>query len=615
MKKIARQVALVLLDSIMIQISIFLCFMLRFDGQLDLPVAAIYIDNYIQWSLAITLVKLMVFAFFQLYNSLWRYASMEELIQVFLASVFGTTAFFTLLYFVHLPMPRSVVIMSGILDMLFLGTVRFAYRAFRTVKDYGFNNFTKRMHNQRILIIGAGEAGVAIAKEIKGQDLNRSAIIGFIDDDSTKMGRLINGVPVLGDRYDIIRTVNAHRVDEIIIALPSGDKRIMNEIISICTQTKCKLKILPSLSDLINGQVTINAIRNVEIDDLLGRDEVNLSEHSYMKVIAGKTVLVTGAGGSIGSELVRQILRHKPKLIVLLDIFENNLYHLQQTLIREFVNPPIDVQIGSVRDLSRIDEIMQRFHPQLVFHAAAHKHVPLMEASPKEAIKNNIFGTFNVITCAQKYKVERFVQISTDKAVNPTNVMGATKRACEMLVQAMNDLSSTELIAVRFGNVLGSEGSVIPLFKKQIADGGPVTVTHRDIIRYFMTIPEATRLVIQAGSIGKGGEVFVLDMGEPVRIYDLAEKMIKLSGFEPHQDIEIKLTGLRPGEKLYEELLIDDQHTISTELDKIFIETTLPLEWKDINANLERLKLSLEYDDDNSVKSVLADMVKTYKVQ
>lgn len=614
MKKTIRQLALVLLDSVLIQASIYLCFMLRFDGQMTSSIAAGYIDNYIQWGVAITLVKLAVFSMFQLYNSLWRYASVEELIQVVLASFFGTLAFFALLYFVQLPMPRSIVIMSGVLDLIFLGSVRFGYRAIRTVRDYGFNNITKKLHDQRILIIGAGEAGVAIAKEIKGQEHNRHAVVGFIDDDVSKQGRLINGINVLGDRYDIVRVAHQQNIDEIIIALPTSDRHTIKEIVDISTQTKCKLRILPSLSDLINGKVSVDAIRKVEIDDLLGRDEINLTECGYLELIEGKVVLVTGAGGSIGSEIVRQVLRHNPKQVILFDIYENNLYNLQQSLLREMVQPPIHSIIGSVRDVDRIEEVMATYKPQLVFHAAAHKHVPLMENSPKEAIKNNIFGTYNVISSAQKHGVERFVQISTDKAVNPTNVMGATKRACEILVQAMNGLSSTELIAVRFGNVLGSDGSVIPLFKKQIADGGPVTVTHKDIIRYFMTIPEATRLVIQAGTIGKGGEIFVLDMGEPVRIYDLAEKMIKLSGFEPHRDIEIEITGLRPGEKLYEELLIDDRHTISTELPKIFIETTLPLEWMQVKEDLDGLSTALGTEDNLGIKYALAQMVRSYRM-
>ncbi len=611
MEKGRRQFALIILDILLIQVGVLFCFLLRFDGKLSTEPAASYLMVYFKWAILITVVKIGVYAMFQLYNSLWRYASVEELIQVVLAALFGVFSFFAVLYVLDITLPRSIVILSGIMDMLLLGAVRFGYRALRIVKDYGASGLIKRFHDKRILIVGAGVAGATLAKEIKNQASGRDLIVGFIDDDVTKQGRLINGITVLGDRFDILRAVIDHKVDEIIIALPSGNHSVIKEVVNICTQAHCRLRILPSLDELLSGQVTVNAIRNVEIDDLLGRDVINLDETAYARLIFGKIVMVTGAGGSIGSEIVRQVLKHKPAKVLMIDIYENNLYNLQQELLRELADAPLEVLIASVRDCKRIDELMERYRPQIIFHAAAHKHVPLMETSPKEAIKNNIFGTLNLITTAQKYEVERFVQISTDKAVNPTNVMGATKRACEMLIQAMNGLSRTELIAVRFGNVLGSDGSVIPLFKKQIADGGPVTVTHKDIIRYFMTIPEATRLVIQAASLGKGGEIFVLDMGEPIRIYELAEKMIRLSGFEPHRDIEIKVTGLRPGEKLFEELLIDDQHTVSTELDKIFVEKTTPLDWPNVSQEIANLKEALEHSE-NQAKIALSDMVKTY---
>ena len=468
-----------------------------------------------------------------------------------------------------------------------------------------------------ILIIGAGYAGRDIIRNIKQTMNEKYSIVGIIDDDKTKLNCLINGVEVIGNRNDIIKICDTKNVDEIFFAISKIDKKKKREILEICQETGKKIRILPTTEDIIKNKNLFQNLRDVDIEDILGRDPIVLDNKQIGKIIENRPILVTGAGGSIGSELCRQIIKYNPSKLIMFDIYENNLYDIQLELKAEYKHIEIDAIIGSVRDIRRLEKVFEEYHPYLVFHAAAHKHVPLMEDSPLEAIKNNVFGTYNVANCADKYESKKMILISTDKAVNPTNIMGATKRLCEMIIQVKNKNSKTEYAAVRFGNVLGSNGSVVPIFKKQIAEGGPVTVTHKDIIRYFMTIPEAAQLVLQAMSYAKGGEIFILDMGEPVKIYDLAVSLIKLSGYEPGIDIPIVFTGLRPGEKLYEELLMKEEGLQKTENKKIYIGELTDLDEKDILEKLSKLKQLI--DDENTpiqeIKETIHDVVPTYIIK
>ena len=465
-----------------------------------------------------------------------------------------------------------------------------------------------------VLIIGAGYAGRDIIKSIKQTMNEKYNIVGIIDDDKSKLNCSINGVDVIGNRNQIVNICNKKEIDEIFFAISKIDKKKKKEILEICQETGKKIRILPTTEDIIRNKNMYQNLREVDIEDILGRDPVKLDNKKIGTLIEGKTILITGAGGSIGSELCRQIIKYNPSRMVLFDIYENNLYDIELELKSIYKHIEIDAIVGSVRDLKKLESVFETYNPYLVFHAAAHKHVPLMENSPLEAIKNNVFGTYNVANCADKYKARKMILISTDKAVNPTNIMGATKRLCEMIIQVKNKTSKTEYAAVRFGNVLGSNGSVVPLFKKQIADGGPVTVTHKDIIRYFMTIPEAAQLVLQAMSYAKGGEIFVLDMGEPVKIYDLAVSLIKLSGYEPDIDIPIVFTGLRPGEKLYEELLMKEEGLQKTENKKIFIGEPTQLDEKDILEKLAKLKKLIENEETpiEEIKDTIQEVVPTY---
>ena len=464
----------------------------------------------------------------------------------------------------------------------------------------------------RTLIVGAGEGGSVLAREIQHNEKMKNKVIGFIDDDVSKKNHIICGIKVLGNVRAIPRIVKQEVIEEIIIAIPSLSSDRSKEIIDICTATGCSVKLCPGIESMVDGNVKMDKIRNVQIEDLLGRDSVRLDNSKIAEDIKGNVVCVTGGGGSIGSELCRQIMRYEPEKLVIIDIYENNAYDLQMELNRKYPENMPEVIIASVRDKKRLGEIFNQYKPYIVFHAAAHKHVPLMEDSPGEAIKNNVFGTYNAARCADECGVKKFVLISTDKAVNPTNIMGATKRICEMVVQHLQAVSKTEFVAVRFGNVLGSNGSVIPLFKKQISEGGPVTVTHKDITRFFMTIPEAANLVLQAASYANGGEIFVLDMGEPVKIYDLAINLIRLSGLVPGRDIDIEFTGLRPGEKLYEELLMEEEGLLNTQHKKIFIGQPIPGDIQELEANLEKLRKAVEEADNEKIKDVVAEVVPTY---
>ena len=506
--------------------------------------------------------------------------------------------------------PYVLPIVYCAIQLCLLGGVRFSKRAFHVLKYYVS---LKKSKKTRVLVIGAGEAGLVLIKEMVTSDKISYQPVCILDDDPEKKGKTIYGVKVVGKTDEVEKYAKEYQVDEIFVALPSASKKVVGKIVSRCNKCDCPVKILPGIYQLANGQVTISKLRKVEITDLLGREQIKVNLDEIMGYIEGKTVLVTGGGGSIGSELCRQIEKHNPKLLIILDIYENNAYEIEQELKRNHPELALVTLIASIRDKARIEDVFEKYRPQIVFHAAAHKHVPLMETSPHEAVKNNVFGTINVALCADKYEVETFVQISTDKAVNPTNVMGATKRICEMVIQTLGRHSkNTKFVAVRFGNVLGSNGSVIPLFKKQIAAGGPVTVTHKDIIRYFMTIPEAVSLVLQAGAYASGGQIFVLDMGEPVRIYDLACNLIRLSGFEPNVDIPVVCTGLRPGEKLFEERLMEEEGLQKTANGLISIAKPLDIDEKFLKETLDELA-EHAFQENDDVRGTIKKIVPTYK--
>ncbi|WP_352419492.1 nucleoside-diphosphate sugar epimerase/dehydratase [Proteiniborus sp.] len=605
MQKKAKVFFLVIMDIILINLAYYLALYLRFDGNIEVKYLNTYIDN----ALIITLLKIVVFHYFKLYKSLWRYASIDELLNVVVASIVANAGVISLLFARQTFLPRSIYAITTMLDMILLGGIRFSYRALRRISG---SRLSSRKDFKHIMIIGAGDAGAMVIRELKNHTQLNSKPVAIIDDDLLKKGQRINGVPVMGQRVDIVTVANKMDIDEIIIAIPSAGKSEIRNIVTECKKTRCKLKILPGMYELIDGKVSIKEIRDVQIEDLLGRDEVKLNIDEISGYLKDKRILVTGGGGSIGSELCRQIAKFKPNELCVLDIYENNAYDLQNELKRKYKDLNLKVYIASVRDKKRIDEVMKEIRPDVIFHAAAHKHVPLMEDNPKEAIKNNVFGTLNLAQAADTYGVKRFVMISTDKAVNPTNIMGASKRICEMIIQSIDKKSETEFVAVRFGNVLGSNGSVIPLFKKQIMEGGPVTVTHPEIIRYFMTIPEAAQLVIQAGAMAKGGEIFVLDMGEPVKIIDLARDLIRLSGFEPDEDIPIVFTGLRQGEKLFEELLLDEEGMRSTAHEKIFIGKPVFTDYKLMLKSIDTLKEIIDGSDCAALRDYVQQIVPTY---
>lgn len=600
-----RKLILLFIDIILVNLSYLFSYILRFDGKLPLE----YLQTHWEISFLVLIIKLPIFYLFKLYNSIWKYASIDELLKIIAAALVGNTLFLICLFLTQIHLPRSMYVLPILMDIILLGGSRFSYRALRRFNYY----LSGKDHQQkRVLIVGAGEAGSMLINELKRHKELGTKPVALIDNDPTKQGRSIHGVTVLGKKEDIVRIVKEKNIDEIIIAIPSASPNNIKEIINECQKTKCKLKIIPGIFELVGGKVSVSQIRDVEIEDLLGRDAVQLDLKAITEYLQDRVVLVTGGGGSIGSELCRQIAKNSPAKLLILDIHENSIYDLQQELKHMYPNLNMEALIASVRDRARLENIFAQFHPEVVFHAAAHKHVPLMEHNPTEAIKNNVFGTLNLAECSAKYKTKRFVLISTDKAVNPTNIMGASKRVCEMLIQSLNRISTTEFVAVRFGNVLGSNGSVIPLFKKQIAYGGPVTVTHPKIIRYFMTIPEAVQLVIQAGAMAKGGEIFVLDMGEPVKIVDLARNLIKLSGLEPDIDIKIEFTGLRPGEKLYEELLMREEGLEHTSHEKIFIARPLNIDYGSFRLELEKLK-SILVNNCDKIKDFMENFVPTYK--
>lgn len=583
-----------------------------------------------KWSLLIyfpleIILVIFIFKLLKLYHSLWRYAGFAEFINIIIACVSISLINLTVILCCKIflsdfaanhnieLLPIRFPIINGILMVCLVAMSRFSYRVLRYILQ-STKTLQKDHQGLRVMIIGAGDAGCTIVKELQSSNKITKTAVCMIDDDKTKKNTYIEGVPVVGNRNDIIEMAKKYEVAEIIIAIPSLSAKAKADILNICKETKCKVKVIPGIYEFVNGTASIAKARDVEIVDLLGREQIKVNLDEILGYIERRVVLVTGGGGSIGSELCRQIATHNPKQLIIVDIYENNAYDIEQELKRRLPNLNLLVLIASIRDKGKVEDIFNKYHPDIVFNAAAHKHVPLMETSPNEAIKNNVFGTLNVARAADKYGTKRFVQISTDKAVNPTSIMGASKRICEMMIQTIGSHSKNcEFVAVRFGNVLGSNGSVIPLFKKQISEGGPVTVTHQDIIRYFMTIPEAVSLVLQAGVYAKGGEIYVLDMGEPVRIYDLALNLIKLSGYTPGVDMEIKITGLRPGEKLYEERLMAEEGMQKTANGLISIAKPIDLDEDKLWDSLDKI-YKAAYEETGEMKKLVKQIVSTYKI-
>ena len=578
-------ICLILADIVFVNAAGFLALYLRFEMNFNELIASDFLNSFSSVAITGTLAAIGSFWLFGLYSSVWRYAGMYELVRIIGACLVSTTFDFFYSKVAGLAFPRSYPFLRALLLIMLISCLRFSGRLSKN-----FFSYSKGGGKKRTLLFGAGRSADIVLREMKNNPHSQNQIVCIIDDDRRKLGRRLDGVKIVGTRDNILSVVEKYRIEEIIIAIPSATAQQRREIVNLCQKTNCELLMLPAIYQLASGEVSIEKIRRVDVLDLLGRDAIKTDLGEISGYISAKTVLVTGAGGSIGSELCRQISRLEPKKLVLLDIYENGVYSIQMELWRNCPQLDIEVLIGSVRDQKRIMDIFEKYRPDIVFHAAAHKHVPLMEGSPAEAVKNNIFGTYNVALAADRFEAQKMVLISTDKAVNPTNVMGASKRVCELIIEMFGKKSKTVYAAVRFGNVLGSNGSVIPLFRKQLENGGPITVTHKDITRYFMTIPEAVSLVLQAGAYAKDGEIFVLDMGEPVRIDDLARNMIRLSGLEPDIDIKIKYTGLRPGEKLYEELLLDTEGIEKTANDLIFIGHPTTVDEKYLLLNLAALK-------------------------
>ncbi len=641
---------LVLYDAIMVNVSYFSALLLRFDFRFSVIPEA-YLRSFLRFAPFYTLICIIMFGAFKLYSMVWRYASYYELLHTVGACIV-TSAIHSLLItpFVYygfglLRMPFSYYIFGTVFQLFFIVGARFAYRIFLIIR----NNASESSGGPRIMIVGAGSAGQMILRDIRSSDRVRGKVCCMIDDNPNKSGRFIDGVKIVGNRYDIIYNCKKYKIDKIYVAIPSASHDELRGILDICKETGCELKNLPAVYQLVNGDVTVSQMKDVAIEDLLGREPIKVDMSEIFDYISGKRILVTGGGGSIGSELARQIAAHSPSLLLIYDVYENNAYDIQQELKRKYPDLNLAVEIGSVRDSRRVNELFERYKPDIVYHAAAHKHVPLMEDSPNEAIKNNVFGTYKTAYAAMMNGVQRFVLISTDKAVNPTNIMGASKRICEMIIQAFDqkikenkeneipvlrthmeddsasdspfiipgqdnlghDSAQTEFVAVRFGNVLGSNGSVIPLFKKQIETTGVITVTHKDIIRYFMTIPEAVSLVLEAGTYAKGGEIFVLDMGEPVKIDTLARNLIKLSGLRPDVDVKIIYTGLRPGEKLYEEKLMSEEGMKTTPNKLIHIGNPIPFDTDEFLSKLSGL-LNAAFDNSDNIRDMVMDIVDTY---
>lgn len=608
-KIIVRRTFLILSDILIFAISSFLSLWIRFEFSFSALNESDFLLNMLKLLPVTALVAVAIYALFGLYKSLWQFAGELEIVRTLLACATVSVIQTTTQFICSLPIPRSFVL----LNFMFLSGMMLGFRmSYRLVRYMRYTkNIFRGKETRRTMIIGAGDAGALVVRELHRSSHSTNHVVCFVDDNRAKVGKSIYGIPVVGTTSEVENIASKYRVEDIIFAIPTASSVRKREILSICQKTGCELRTLPGIYQLVNGEVGIQKIRKVEIEDLLARDSIKVNIDEIVGYVNDKVVLVTGGGGSIGSELCRQIAEHGPKKLIIFDIYENNAYAIEQELRRK--NPYLDltVLIGSVRDDKRVNDVFEEYHPDIIYHAAAHKHVPLMETSPCESIKNNVFGTWNVANAADKIGAEKFILISTDKAVNPTNIMGASKRLCELIIRDVAARSDTKYACVRFGNVLGSNGSVIPLFKKQIEQGGPVTVTHRDIIRYFMTIPEAVSLVLQAGAYADDGEIFVLDMGEPVRIDDLARNMIKLSGFEPDVDIAIEYTGLRPGEKLFEELLMAEEGLRKTENDMIFIGQLENIDIAWFESKLRELKIACDAND-MSIRDLVRELVPTY---
>lgn len=604
---LVRRFFLFLTDTFLLNACVYLSLIMRFDVGI-VSIEPQYISNYVENVLPYTIMSLLIFWLFRLYHSLWQYASIAEVYRIAEACIIVELVHFLSNKIMGNMLPRSCYFNAAIYLIIAICASRFMYRMIRTV----LNKYRNIKTSNNVMIIGAGEATNVIMREIQNSSyLANSNIACIIDDDRRKVGKYIRGVKVIGTRDKIKEAAKLYDIDEIIFAIPSASNEVKRDILNICKETDCTLKILPGVYQMVDGEINVNSIRNVDVLDLLGRDPIEVDIESIMGYVKDKVIMVTGGGGSIGSELCRQLVSHKPKQLIIFDIYENNAYDIQQELKINYPDANVVTLIGSIRNVSRLESVFAQYKPDIVYHAAAHKHVPLMEVSPDEAVKNNVVGTWNVARMADKYGVKKFVMISTDKAVNPTNVMGATKRICEMIVQTYNEISKTDFVAVRFGNVLGSNGSVIPLFKRQIEAGGPVTVTDPNIIRYFMTIPEAVSLVLQAGAYAKGGEIFILDMGEPVKIDDLAKNLIRLSGYTLGVDMEIKYTGLRPGEKLYEELLMKEEGLQETDNKLIHIGKPIEFDKENFFDNLEKLKEEA-YSETGNIRELIKEVVPTY---
>lgn len=604
-------IELVLFDIIAIQLAAFLAILTRFEFRIH-TIEPLFIDTLVHYAVLNTFCSICIFAAYRMYSTLWSFASIMDFFNVVKAVLISSVFQFIGIHMLAWPIPRSFIVLY--IGWLGIAAVfpRMMIRILRGGRRIPLQTIGKQAIP--VMLIGAGEAGSIILQEFKNSKFVEKEIVCVIDDDPKKWGTFIHGVPVVGGRRKITQSVVRFGIQEIVLAIPTLKPHERKNIINICQQTGCKMSTLPGIYQLINCDVKVSMLRDVQIEDLLGREAVRTDLESIMSYVKDQKVMVTGGGGSIGSELCRQIADDQPKQLIIIDNYENAAYELQMELGRKHPELDVIVLIVSVQNRRKIREIFEQYKPDLVFHAAAHKHVPLMEYSPCEAIKNNVFGTMNVASEANRSGVKRMVLISTDKAVRPTNIMGASKRICEMVIQTYNQRSKTEYVAVRFGNVLGSNGSVVPLFKQQIREGGPVTVSHPDIIRYFMTIPEAVSLVLQAGAYAQGGEIFILDMGEPVKILDLAENMIRLSGLVPGEDIEIKFTGLRPGEKLYEELLIDDDNKKETANKRIFIGQPIKIDEAEFDEKMKELEKAT-FSEDENIRQVVKKLVPEYTIQ
>ncbi len=607
---VIRAGLLIICDAVLVGLSMLLALLVRFDMQLS-AVDPLFLDSLRRFMPITIIINLIVFSGFHLYTSLWRFASSLELRNNMLAVAITTVLQAAIMYMMGAYIPRSFPFLFFVILLAGSVLLRFSYRAIRVSK-----------HNREIahavapistMIVGAGAAGYNIIREMKNSKHMNRKIPCIIDDDPKKIGSYLQGVRIVGNSESIPYYAEKYNIQEIVIAIPTLTGKEKKRLLGLCQKTKCKILILPGIYQLVNEEVSVSMLRQVEIEDLLGREQKQVDLSGVHNTLHDKVVLVTGGGGSIGSEICRQVAAHAPKMLIIFDIYENNAYDIQNELKREYPDLALETLIGSVQDKERINFVFEQYHPQIIFHAAAHKHVPLMETSPWEAIKNNSYGTWLVAEAADRYHAEKMVLISTDKAVRPTNVMGASKRICEMVIESFAKDSETTFACVRFGNVLGSNGSVIPLFRRQIASGGPVTVTDPNVIRYFMTIPEAVSLVLQCGELAGGGELFILDMGEPVKILDLAENMIRLSGLKPYEDIEIKFTGLRPGEKLYEELLINEKNLARTSKDGIFVAKMEPLDRENFRERLMELYLAAKAEDPG-IREKIRAMVPEYTI-